>query len=110
MFNYGDGKYMVTLTHLFIGKDLLVIITGGDEHIGGVTLLENSSFSTIGKENHKDKVISDMVAPIIYDTLKKDVLVVCGIHIDNAISKEIEILTNNAQECVKEFLKEINEF
>jgi hypothetical protein len=103
----GIGKHMVTLTHLFIGDDLLVIITGGDEHIGGVSLLENNSFSTISKKNHKDTVISKMLAPIIYDTLKRDVLVVCGIHIDDATKEDIDILINNAQKCVEEFLKEI---
>ena len=108
MISVGVEKYVVTLTYFFIGKDLLVIITGGDEHIGGVSLIENNSFSTIGKKKHKDNIISNMVAPMIYDALKKDTLVVCGIHIDNATPQEIDILINNAQECVKDFLKEID--
>ena len=108
MISAGVGKYIVTLTHFFIGKDLLVIITGGDEHIGGVSLAENNSFSTISKKNHKDNIISNMVAPVIYDTLKKDTLVVCGIHIDDATPQEIDILVSNARECVEEFLKEID--
>jgi hypothetical protein len=104
---YGEDKHMITLTHLFIGDDLLVIITGGDEHIGGVSLLENNSFSTISKKDHKDTIISKMVAPTIYDAIKKDVLVVCGIHLDDATKEDIDILIENTQQCVEEFLKEI---
>lgn len=109
MISIGVGKYVITLTYFFIGEDLLIIITGGDKHIGGVSLVENNSFSMIRKKNHKDNIVSDMVAPLIYNTLKKDTLVICGIHINNATPQEIDILINNAQKCVEKFLKEINE-
>lgn len=103
----GSGKHIIYLTYLFIGDDILVIITGGDEHIGGVSLLENSSFVTIGKKNHKDTIITKMIAPIIFDAVKKDVLVVCGIHLDDATKEDIDILTCNTKKCVEELLKEI---
>lgn len=104
MISYGEAKYLVALTYFYIGQDLLVVITGGDEHIGGVSLIENGSFSSIAKKGHKDDVISNMVAPLIYDELKKDTLVICGIHLDNATKEEIDIMVNNAQKCVEEFL------
>ncbi len=108
MISAGEGRYLVKLVHFFIGEDLLIIITGGDEHIGGVSLVESNSCSSIYKKNHKDNVISDMVAPIIYNSLKKDTLVVCGIHLDDATLDDIDILINNAQDCAKKFLKEVN--
>jgi hypothetical protein len=98
---------MITLTHLFIGEDLLILITGGDEHIGGLSLLENNSFSSIGKKNHKDTIITKMIAPIIFDAVNKDVIVVWGIHLNDASKEDIEMLTNNTLKCVDEFLKEI---
>ena len=107
MVYYGSGKYIITLKHLFLGNDLLVIITGGDAHIGGVSLIENDILSTISKQNHKDTVISKIVASIIFNDLKKDVLVICGIHIDDITKDEIDILINNTKNCVKQFLKQI---
>ena len=103
----GDGKYKISLTHLFIGEDLLIIITGGEEHIGGMSLLENNSFTSISKENHKDTFVTKMIAPIIYNALQKDVLVVCGIHLDDATKEDIDAVLFNTHACVEEFLKEI---
>jgi hypothetical protein len=103
----GSGKYMITLTHFNVGEDLLIIITGGDEHIGGISLLENNSFTSISKKNHKDTYVTKMIAPIIYNALHKDVLVVCGIHLDDATKEDIDTVLANTHKCVEEFLKEI---
>ena len=70
---------------------------------------KKESVQTISKENHKDYVISERMASIIYDKMKKDILVICGIHIDDATDKEIDILVNNAQKCVDIFLRETND-
>ena len=104
MISYGEERYLVTLAYHNIGEDLLIIITGGDEHIGGISLAENNSFSTIAKTGHKDDIISNMAASLIYERLKKDTAVICGIHLDNATAEEIDIVVNNAQRCVEEFL------
>ena len=45
------------------------------------------------------------MANIIYDTIGKDLLVVCGIHIDDASKEEIDILVDNAQVCVDRFIE-----
>jgi hypothetical protein len=106
MISVGKDKTKVDLRYFRIGKDLLVIITGGDAHIGAVTLSEEGCYSTLSKKGHKECVITKQVAPRIQNFFKKDVLVVCGIHIDNATLKEISTLVENAKECVKIFLKE----
>ncbi len=104
----GEGRYSVRLEFYDIGKDMLIVITGGEEdHIGSATLIETKShLQTMIKEEHQDHVVSEKMANIIYDTIKKDLLVVCGIHIDDANKEEIDILVHNAQTCVDIFLKE----
>ena len=52
---------------------------------------------------------TERMASIIYDKIKKDILVICGIHINNATKEEIDILVNNAQKCVDIFLRETND-
>ena len=108
MISAGEGRYTVTLKSHKIGKDRLVIITGGEEeHIGSATLIEEKGhLQTIIKKGHKDHIVAERMANIIYDKIGKDLLVICGIHIDNASKEEIDILVDNTQACVNIFLKE----
>ena len=105
----GTGRYAVSLRYYSVGKDRLIVITDAKEgHIGAITLAENSSLQTICKKGHRDSVVSNSVARAIRERLGEDVTVVCGIHIDNATEKEIEILVANAQKCAIRYLEEIN--
>ena len=108
MISVGEGRYCVQLNSYGIGKDMLVVITGGEEeHIGSATLIESKGHTqTIIKKGHQDHVVSEKMANIIYDTIGEDLLVVCGIHIDDASKEEIDILVKHAQACVDIFLKE----
>ena len=109
MISMGKGRYTVTLESHKIGKDRLVIITGGEEeHIGSATLIEEKGhLQTISKKGHKDHIVSERMANIIYDKIGKDLLVVCGIHIDDASKEEIDILVDNTQACVDRLLSQL---
>ena len=107
MIEVGEGRYRVILRSYDVGEDKLLLITGGEEeHIGAATLIErNATISTLIKEGHKEHFISESIAQRVYDNIKKDLLVVCGIHIDKASVEEIDILIDNAKTCVDLFLK-----
>ena len=109
MISAGEGRYSVRLESYNVGKDMLIVITGGEEeHIGSATLIEEKGYlQTMIKKGHQDHVISEKMANIIYDTIGKDLLVVCGIHIDDASKEEIDILIDNTQACVKRFLSQL---
>ncbi|UPT77782.1 hypothetical protein MN086_01235 [Sulfurovum sp. XGS-02] len=106
MISVGEGRYSVRLKSHKIGKDRLVIITGGEEeHIGSATLIESKRhLKTMIKNGHKDHIVSEKTANIIYDRMGEDLLVICGIHIDDASKEEIDILVRNATACVEKFL------
>ena len=106
MISAGKGRYRVRLKSYEIGDDRLIIITGGEkEHIGSATLIEDKDdLQTMIKKGHKDHIVSEKMANIIYDTIEKDLLVICGIHIDDASTEEIDNLVRNAKECVEQFL------
>jgi len=108
MISAGEGRYSVNLESYVIGNDRLVIITGGEEkHIGSATLIEaKGHLQTMIKKGHQDHVVSEKMANMIYDKMGEDLLVVCGIHIDDASKEDIDILVHNAQACVDIFLKE----
>ena len=101
-----ENKYKVYLKHEYIGDDLLIIITGGEKHIGSVSLITEDSLQTISKKNHKDHELSNRVAKLIYDKMGKDTIVICGIHIPNATKEDIDLIIKNTNKCVDKFLKE----
>lgn len=102
----GEGRYRVALQYIHVGRDILVIITGGEEaHIGAASLIEDGAYlQTIKKGGHKDYIVSEKMAKAIYDRMERDLLIVCGIHIEDAAEEEIKRLIDNAEKCVDEFL------
>ncbi|MEM2142592.1 MAG: hypothetical protein QXS20_06955 [Candidatus Thorarchaeota archaeon] len=99
----------------FIGKDLLVIIHGGDEsHIGGAALGFSTasshsdsrmiSVNTITAPGHKDYVVATSVAERLCRELGVNVLVSVGIHVSNAPRQVIEDIVRLVDEMVDEFL------
>ena len=102
--SFGKNRYKIDFQYCNIGDDLLIVVTGGDEHIGAVSLMDNNNYSSLSKIGHKDEIISKFVAHSISTLFKKDIVVVCGIHINDATEEDIVILMQNANSCVKKFL------
>ncbi len=87
-----------------IGNDFLIIITGGKEHLGAVTF----DFKTITKKSHKDDVITKMVFKMIHKKLNKNVMVVCGIHKDNATKNDINKIIKKVKRRTKKWINKQN--
>lgn len=107
----GKGRYQVQLVAFLCGKDLSVTITGGETpHIGAVCLAQferervSATVSTICVYGHRDDQLAMMCAKNISSKLKCTVTVSVGIHIDNAASGEIKLLTQNCMDCVEKLL------
>ena len=96
------GRIKVNLKAFEIGKDLCVIVSGGDSpHIGAVTLSiprpsladsKNSSATTsvLSLIGHKDDEAARYVSHTLSSRLNKNIVVTCGIHADNITSEEIK--------------------
>lgn len=97
------GRIKISVKAFLVGEDLCVIISGGDSpHIGCVTLsVPRPSLSDLNKNSsttsilnllgHKDDEAAKYVSHKLSSRLNKNVVVTCGIHVDNITSEEIEI-------------------
>lgn len=97
------GRIKIDVKAFLVGEDLCVIISGGDSpHIGCVTLsVPRPSLSDLNKNSsttsvlnllgHKDDEAAKYVSHKLSSRLNKNVVVTCGIHVDNITSEEIEI-------------------
>jgi hypothetical protein len=106
MIEFGDNELKVICEYKYIGDDLLVIIFNENPHIGGVSLF-CGEMHTIHKPHHKDHIISQKISKKLGEVLKKDVLVICGIHIDNATKDQIDLVIKNTEKCIQKLIKEI---
>jgi predicted esterase len=113
----GKGKYKIDLTAITTADGFIITIVGGEKpHVGAVAIsiprpsLKNSSkistttsvFTLIG---HKDDVLAKPAAEKLAKKLKQTVVVVAGVHIDEASEEEIKELTTNSMQGIRLFLK-----
>jgi hypothetical protein len=97
------GRIKIHMKVIEVGEDLCVIISGGNKpHIGCVTLslprpsLANSNVisattSVLNLVGHKDDEAARYVSHTLSSKLNKNVVVTCGIHVDNITAEEIDI-------------------
>ncbi len=102
-FEVENERFKIFANIINQGNDLIVIIKGGEIHVGavGVSIPADSSHfknkiistSTITLPGHKDDVVCKLIGEKIAKELNKIVCVICGIHYDNLKKNEInEIL------------------
>ena len=104
-----------------LGNDLLVVITGMQDHIGSITLAQqysatinpnirtknaedgtgkriSASISTLTQYHHRDDQLLTEFARNLSQKLKRVVAVIGGIHIDNISTDDIRILSEMMKE------------
>lgn len=112
-FVYGVPPHQVECHTIICGQDVLVIVGGGTGyHIGALALSnkkkadhnssqENSSVYTITLPNHKELDLVKFATSYLSESINSSVLVVAGLHIDNAKIYDIEQLVKNFDDCIK---------
>lgn len=89
-----SGRIEVTLKAIRIGKDLLVVITGGAGHIGAVGAGTNCGgmavSSVMTTPGHRDDRIAKDAAERISKKLGCTCAVIAGVHYDGITAQEIK--------------------
>lgn len=101
--NIERGRININAKTFLVGDDICVIISGGDSpHIGCVTLSvprpslsdkskTSATTSILNLIGHKDDEAAKYVSHTLSSKLNKNVVVTCGIHVDNITTEEIDI-------------------
>jgi hypothetical protein len=112
----GNGKHRVDLTAVISGEDITVIISGGEKpHVGAVAIAVprpgirdsgkiSSTSSVFTLSGHKDDEIARPVSERIAKNLNRVTVVVAGVHVDKAHSRDIELLLSNSMKCTQKLL------
>lgn len=114
-----SGRIRIEIKAVEIGNDLCVIISGGDRpHIGSVTLsiprdslsnskVKSATTSVLNLVGHKDDEAARFVSHALSSRLNKNVVVTCGIHIDNIKVEEIKTVLNLLKEMTDTLIEKI---
>ncbi|NTW72017.1 MAG: hypothetical protein HGA49_07245 [Eubacteriaceae bacterium] len=115
--NTEKGRMKINIKVIPLGDDLCVIISGGTRpHIGCVTSSVprpslsdpeqiSATTSVLNLVGHKDDDAARYVSHALSACLNKNVSVVCGVHVDNITSEEIEDVQNLLKDAVFKIIK-----
>ncbi|MBO8128886.1 MAG: hypothetical protein H0Z39_06775 [Peptococcaceae bacterium] len=119
---FGQGKHSVEITFVVTAEGVIVEVLGGEKpHVGAVALGQprpslkdpgkiSANVTVVPLLGHKDDEVAKPLADTLARHFNKPVVVVVGIHIDNASEQDIEILLNNVDEGVRHLIEEIGKF
>lgn len=115
----GKGRYRIDLTAIITMDGLIISIVGGEKpHVGAIAVgiprpslrdpsklsATTSVFIMVG---HKDDEVAKPVAERLARELNQTVVVVAGMHIEEAEKEDIRKLTYNSMQAVKVFLRKM---
>jgi hypothetical protein len=105
------NKWEVNLDSYEMGDDLVLMLKGGEKHhVGAVAMAipykDTASTSIISAYGHKDGELAKPLAEKVAKTLKKIVVIIVGLHIDEATKDDIQKLVENSNRVINEFLEE----
>lgn len=98
-----EGRFEITAVVCPMGNDLLVVFSGGLEHIGAVGMAEprpslkdmhriSSTGSVFTFPGHKEDVLAKSFSEELAKRLNRKIVVVAGIHWDDLNGQEIKVI------------------
>jgi hypothetical protein len=111
-------RIAVDFTSVAMGNDLCVVIAGGElPHLGAVAVAQarpsladktktSATTSVITLLGHKEDVIASRVAHALAARLKKNVVVCCGIHVDDIRADEMTFV----EDVIRRFCENFGAF
>jgi hypothetical protein len=105
---HGEERTYVWMREVPMGEDVILMLGGGTEHVGAVALAVHTgdgiSVETVSAPGHKEGTIVRALANRAAERLRKNVMVVCGIHIDDAKRDEIAEIEKNCHVVLDKYL------
>jgi hypothetical protein len=97
----GSGRICVQLELGYQGRDLILLVTGGEAHVGAVAVWDRrqtaGTASVTELPGHKEGPLAGACAKIVGRATGCRVVAVVGIHQDEATGEEIDAIVANAE-------------
>jgi len=112
-----EGRITIQFTAIDMGRDLCVVICGGDlPHLGALALAQScpsrvnpaemsASVSVLTLLGHKEDQLASWVAGRISRRIGANVAVLCGIHLDTICEADMQTIHSMVDEWCNEYLQ-----
>ena len=108
-------KYLIYADILETGNDLVIIIGGGESHIGAVgisfpTVSINTGENTVTTSvvtlpSHKEDIVAKNISEKVAKILNKKIVVIAGIHFDNLSKDDIDRILKGCDELADKIIE-----
>jgi gallate decarboxylase subunit D len=102
----GHGRTAIRLRLLTMGRDLMLMLGGGEDHVGALAVAVpgegGPDLTLLEIGSHREGPLAEECAELICRRSKRTVSVVAGIHYDDATKAEIEEIMENARQAFRE--------
>lgn len=104
-----DGRINLCLKLLPVGRDLLVLLAGGNAHVGATALATPDGVTQTNElAMHREGPLASRTARRFAATCDCTASVICGIHFPDISREEISTVERLAEELVNESLDFLN--
>ncbi|WP_110932750.1 prenylated flavin chaperone LpdD [Paenibacillus bouchesdurhonensis] len=104
----------ITMQAIIVGKDLLLIVSGGDRHIGATSTAYweqgQVCVETSVVPGHKEHVLSEELALRAAAKLRQTVTLVMGIHYDQLQRDDIDRICEHVSSMMDDYLSQNDGF
>ena len=101
----GTGKTALNYELTQVGNDWLILLTGGDAHIGCTAIGDDGRLCSYTPQSHKDDALAIPLAKKVSQTLHCVCTVVAGFHLDDITREEIVEVVANADQGMVQVLE-----
>lgn len=93
----GTGKTALNYEITQVGQDFLILLTGGDAHIGCTAIGDDGRLCVYTPKSHRDDALAIPLAKKVSETFHCVCTVVAGFHLDDINREEIQTVMANAE-------------
>lgn len=105
----GSGSTRLTYQIMHMGRDLLICVTGGEAHVGSLSVAVQGKVNTTTLEGHRDDALSQSLAKKIAEVFPNVCTVVAGFHLDNITKEQIQQVMKHHAQGIQRVLSYLSE-
>jgi len=114
----GAGRFVITARVYLIGRDILVLLSGGFDHIGAIGMAQprsslrdahkiSSTGSVFTLLGHKEDDLAKSMSEEIAQGLNRKTIVVAGLHWNEITDQDLQLIVTICEEITETIISRI---